>query len=140
MLAGLLTLLGNASPQAAGGLTADTLTAEQQLGQMLYMDPNLSLHRNQSCNSCHTIEPTDRSGMPRAAAFVDPNNVQDGSAVSIGSDSWKKIPDVSPKPSTSCRSTRATFTISSDGPGLGKLATSSVPSSRRRCSLGKGAS
>ena len=70
------------------GLFADVRGTEQQLGQMLYLDTNLSLHRNQSCNSCHDIQPVrlkGRSAAPPAAGFVDPDNVRDGSAVSKGS-------------------------------------------------------
>jgi cytochrome c peroxidase len=73
---------------SAIGLNADTLTPEQQLGQMLYMDTNLSLQRNQSCNSCHDIRPATPAGQSEplpAAGFVDPDNVRDGSAVSKGS-------------------------------------------------------
>jgi len=40
------------------------LSAEQQLGEALYFDANLSLNANQSCASCH--DP--------AAGFVDPRN------------------------------------------------------------------
>lgn len=54
------------------------VTDEEQLGQRLYFDKNLSLHQNQSCASCH---------LP-ATGFVDPMNVQDpvNSVVSLGSD------------------------------------------------------
>lgn len=61
------------------------LTDEQRLGQVLYMDANLSLNRNQSCNSCHAMQPVDMAGQPAVAGFVDPENVLDGSAVSKGS-------------------------------------------------------
>ena len=66
---------------------AMALDAEQQLGRMLYMDPNLSLHRNQSCNTCHALQPgLDTEGrMLPVSGFVDPDNVRDGSAVSKGS-------------------------------------------------------
>ena len=70
------------------GLYAEPLTPEQQLGQMLYMDTNLSLQRNQSCNSCHDIQPVTPKGESKplpAAGFVDPDNVREGSAVSKGS-------------------------------------------------------
>jgi cytochrome c peroxidase len=72
----------------AGGLNAQTLNPEQQLGQMLYLDTNLSLQRNQSCNSCHDIQPATPAGQSEplpAAGFVDPDNLRDGSAVSKGS-------------------------------------------------------
>ena len=70
------------------GALAEPLTQEQLLGQMLYMDTNLSLHRNQSCNSCHAVQPVTPKGETKplpAAGFVDPDNVRDGSAVSKGS-------------------------------------------------------
>ena len=70
------------------GAQGKALTPEQQLGQMLYMDTNLSLHRNQSCNSCHDIQPVTPTGQTDplpAAGFVDPENVRDGTAVSKGS-------------------------------------------------------
>lgn len=74
---------------ACGGATcAEPLSPEQVLGQMLYMDANLSLERNQSCNSCHAIQPATPaggSGPFPAPGFVDPRNVRDGSAVSAGS-------------------------------------------------------
>ena len=64
------------------------LTPEQQLGQMLYMNTNLSLQRNQSCNSCHAIQavtPKGRAEPLPSPGFVDPDNVRDGTAVSKGS-------------------------------------------------------
>ena len=69
-------------------VSAESLSPEQVLGQMLYMDANLSLQRNQSCNSCHAIQPATPAGssdpLP-SAGFVDPDNIRDGSAVSKGS-------------------------------------------------------
>lgn len=64
------------------------LTAEQQLGETLYKDKNLSLNRNQSCESCHALTPsisstTNVKGI--VPSFADINNVVNGSAVSIGS-------------------------------------------------------
>ena len=35
--------------------TAGTLTPEQQLGKRLLEDVNLSLHRDRSCATCHTL-------------------------------------------------------------------------------------
>jgi len=70
------------------GARSEVLTPEQLLGQMLYMDTNLSLHRNQSCNSCHDIQPVTPKGESKplpSAGFVDPDNVREGSAVSKGS-------------------------------------------------------
>ena len=71
----------------AVGVLAE-LTPEQLLGQMLYMDTDLSLHRNQSCNSCHDIQPVTPRGQSEAlpsAGFIDPDNVREGTAVSKGS-------------------------------------------------------
>ena len=69
-------------------VSAESLSPEQLLGQMLYMDANLSLQRNQSCNSCHAIQAVTPAGaadpLP-SAGFVDPDNIHDGSAVSKGS-------------------------------------------------------
>ena len=76
----LLAWTGHASDESSN--------PEQQLGRMLYMDVNLSLQRNQSCNSCHPVQPTPGAGHPAARSvtgFVDPDNVRDGSAVSKGS-------------------------------------------------------
>lgn len=72
----------------AQGSAGETLSAEQLLGQMLYLDVNLSLQRNQSCNSCHAIQavtPAAASTPLPTPGFVDPDNVRDGSAVSRGS-------------------------------------------------------
>ncbi len=69
-------------------LSAEDLSPEQQLGRMLYLDPNLSLHRNQSCNTCHALQPATVIGetqAPPTPGFVDPDNVGTGSAVSAGS-------------------------------------------------------
>ncbi len=66
---------------AAASSSPESLSAEQALGRMLYLDVNLSLERNQSCNSCHAIEPVEG----RIAGFVDPANVRDASATSTGS-------------------------------------------------------
>ena len=51
------------------------LTAEQELGQALYFDQNLSVNHNQSCASCH--DP--------GFGFVDPDNVMYGTPISDGS-------------------------------------------------------
>lgn len=78
ILSSLAGLCGNAS----------ALDAEQQLGQLLYVDTNLSLQRNQSCNSCHSLQPVGASAVDEtnaAAGLVDPENVRDGTAVSKGS-------------------------------------------------------
>jgi cytochrome c peroxidase len=70
---------------AAGAVQAAALTPEQALGRMLYLDPNLALHRNQSCATCHGLEPVAGGGRPPAAGFVDPENVRRGTPVSAGS-------------------------------------------------------
>ncbi|MGA1842545.1 MAG: cytochrome-c peroxidase [bacterium] len=54
---------------------AQGLTPEQELGERLYFDENLSLNRNQSCASCH--DP--------GFGFVDPDNVRNLTPVSDGS-------------------------------------------------------
>lgn len=72
----------------AGPVPAEPLDAQQLLGKLLYMDVNLSLHRNQSCNTCHAVQPVPRSGdisAIQAVSFVDPENVREGTAVSKGS-------------------------------------------------------
>lgn len=58
------------------------LTPEQALGRRLYLDVNLSLQRNQSCATCHGLDPV---AMLPATGFVDTVNVATGSAVSTGS-------------------------------------------------------
>lgn len=68
-----------AMPSAMAG----NLTPEQQLGKKLYQDVNLSLHRNQSCATCHSLAPTP--GTVATPGFVDPVNVATGTPVSAGS-------------------------------------------------------
>ena len=68
------------------GEAKQTLTDEQQLGKLLYEDENLSLNRNQSCASCHSLKPVQQAALAkRAPAFVDPENIKKGTAVSSGS-------------------------------------------------------
>src|ERR1700761_3448052 len=61
---------------------------EQSLGKLLFTDPNLSVNRNQSCSTCHSLSPaTDPAtllpfGTP---GFVDPRNVLNDTPVSAGS-------------------------------------------------------
>lgn len=67
---------------------AATLDAEQRLGLMLYMDTNLSLERNQSCNTCHALQSEDLPGRGEhfsTPGFIDLDNVREGTAVSRGS-------------------------------------------------------
>ncbi|MDD5577997.1 MAG: cytochrome c peroxidase [Methylobacter sp.] len=42
---------------SSGCMAGETLTDEQRLGKLLYGDRNLSLNRNQSCASCHSLIP-----------------------------------------------------------------------------------
>lgn len=53
----------------------DFAVAEQQLGQMLYMDTDLPLERNQSCITCHAVQPVGASAVGETkavAGLVDP--------------------------------------------------------------------
>jgi cytochrome c peroxidase len=65
----------------------EILTTEQRLGKLLYEDENLSLNRNQSCASCHSLQPAHQknSFSKMVAGFVDPENIKNGTAVSSGS-------------------------------------------------------
>lgn len=68
------------------GEAKEALTDEQQLGKLLYEDKNLSLNRNQSCASCHSLKPVQQNALTKLApAFIDPENIKKGSAVSSGS-------------------------------------------------------
>jgi cytochrome c peroxidase len=64
-----------------------TTAYEQILGSFLYQDKNLSLLRNQSCASCHNLNPVPMSKnlIHQVPGFVDLDNVLKGSAVSSGS-------------------------------------------------------
>ena len=76
---------GLAAPVVAASVDPD---AEAALGRLLFLDANLSLHRNQSCNTCHSLFVTGDSspaGVVGVTGLVDPNNVRDGSPVSSGS-------------------------------------------------------
>ncbi|MBB5031559.1 cytochrome-c peroxidase [Prosthecobacter vanneervenii] len=64
------------------------VTNEQSLGATLYSDKNLSLLRNQSCASCHSLQPAKDHITHEplgAAGFVDPANVELLTPVSKGS-------------------------------------------------------
>jgi len=65
----------------------ESFSNEQLLGQLLFEDQELSLHRNQSCASCHSLQPSaGRYRINRQVpGFVDPVNVRKGTAVSVGS-------------------------------------------------------
>lgn len=68
---------------------------ERKLGEALFSDINLSINRNQSCASCHSLSrvqvPTEvktnvfKMRKQPAKGFVDPANVQNGTAVANGS-------------------------------------------------------
>lgn len=67
---------------------AARLDQEQHLGRLLFIDTGLSLKRNQSCASCHSLTPARDPITGRklpTPGFVDPDNVQQGTAVSAGS-------------------------------------------------------
>lgn len=80
-----------------GTVHSSDLTLEQKLGKKLYTDLNLSLNRNQSCATCHSLSrlevPTKTQSnrfvlrKQPAPGFVDPANVQNGSSVANGSES-----------------------------------------------------
>jgi cytochrome c peroxidase len=69
------------------GYAGQLLNSEQQLGERLFSDKNLSLNKNQACASCHSLSPAHaKSTVSKlVAGFVDPDNVRSGSAVSSGS-------------------------------------------------------
>lgn len=77
---GLLSLTSSA-------VFAGNLTPEQRLGSALYQDTNLSLNKNQSCASCHSLETIKLFGDAETPApgLVDPENVATGSPTSRGS-------------------------------------------------------
>lgn len=66
---------------------AVTFTPEQQLGKSLYKDKNLSLNRNQSCETCHSLTPANSSKTAQGLvpSFVDSTNVKKGLPISAGS-------------------------------------------------------
>jgi cytochrome c peroxidase len=90
-----LMLLGVLGVAAVPGATAGDLSNAQKLGELLYKDTNLSLERNQACESCHSLSrirvPEEvRSGKFRerkqpAVSFADPDNIRNGTAVADGS-------------------------------------------------------
>ena len=59
----------------------------QQLGKFLFQDKNLSLNRNQSCASCHSLQSAGGNDLASKVVpgFVDPDNVKNGTAISNGS-------------------------------------------------------
>ncbi|MEE9494067.1 MAG: cytochrome c peroxidase [Gammaproteobacteria bacterium] len=90
----LFGILGYSCSQAA-----NLFSHEQNLGRLLYKDKNLSLKKNQSCQSCHILNPItvwkqlpsgkfDKVRQP-SASFADPDNIRNNTAVSDGSDTTK---------------------------------------------------
>lgn len=75
----------------AGKPFENKLNPEEQLGRSLYKDAQLSLNRNQSCESCHSLRPVaiiggrEEAEKTQSATFVDPENVMNGTPVSDGS-------------------------------------------------------
>ena len=81
-----MVLLCLASGISAESASAVTLNKEQQLGRLLYEDKELSLNRNQSCASCHSLQPVGGNRVKSLVpGFVDPDNARNGSSVSKGS-------------------------------------------------------
>ncbi len=70
-------------------------TPEQKLGRLLFTDKSLSLYRNQSCESCHSLkrlkivvnELNDDKNLfiQPAPSFAHPDNIRHGSVVAEGS-------------------------------------------------------
>lgn len=91
----ILLLAGAMYAAAASGAPATEFTPEQRLGRLLYTDTDLSLKRNQSCESCHSLKREKvftevRPGIFKlrrqsSVSFADPDNLQSGSAVADGS-------------------------------------------------------
>jgi cytochrome c peroxidase len=67
------------------------LNPEEHLGSDLYNDEQLSLNRDQSCETCHSLNAMpvkEGKGKPvvqQSASFVDPDNFKNGTPVSDGS-------------------------------------------------------
>lgn len=73
----LVTTVSLALTSLAATAVSAGSSPEQRLGRLLYRDQDLSLQRNQSCRSCHSLKPK--------FAFADPENVTTLSPVSSGS-------------------------------------------------------
>ncbi len=67
--------------------SAVPLTPEQQLGEALFKDKNLSFNHNQSCETCHSLNPIPslKGVQGIVPGFVDPSNVKGISPISVGS-------------------------------------------------------
>ncbi|MFZ1548378.1 MAG: cytochrome c peroxidase [Candidatus Nitrotoga sp.] len=65
----------------------DSLNNKEKLGEVLFQDKNLSLNKNQACASCHSLQPANSKSFSSGSVtgFVDPDNVNEGTAVSAGS-------------------------------------------------------
>jgi cytochrome c peroxidase len=85
----LVTIGLHAGPAGNSGKSGrPRLTLEQRLGQALFSDRNLSFNRNQSCATCHSLDPARDPLTHRklsSPGFVDPDNVTNDTAVSAGS-------------------------------------------------------
>ncbi len=80
-----------ASNIVALNVHAGDLRLEQKLGRLLYSDISLSLGKNQSCETCHSLEKiklADGTKLP-SPGFVDPVNVTTRAITSAGSVSGK---------------------------------------------------
>lgn len=69
------------------GEATEMLTNKQKLGKLLFEDKNLSLNRNQSCASCHSLNtvPNQSTVFNLVPGFVDPENIKNRTPVSLGS-------------------------------------------------------
>jgi cytochrome c peroxidase len=83
------------TPRHNDDATKTDLSQVQQLGRLLYKDTSLSLERNQSCESCHTLSPAEvltavapgkfRYRKQPSVPFADPDNIRNGTFVADGS-------------------------------------------------------
>ncbi|MCB2113580.1 MAG: hypothetical protein KDD85_08530 [Parvularculaceae bacterium] len=83
-----LELKAQRSVQPLQPLKLGSFRNEGNLGRQLFRDPNLSLNRNQSCASCHSLAPArdpETGERLQARGFVDNQNVRTGDPVSDGS-------------------------------------------------------
>jgi cytochrome c peroxidase len=88
-------LVGTLFAASASSVFATEFSPEQKLGDLLYRDTNLSLERNQACESCHSLKREQvltevrpdvfKLKMQPSISFADPDNLQNGTAVADGS-------------------------------------------------------
>lgn len=72
---------------------ANDISSKEELGLILFTDESLSLNRNQSCSSCHSLDrirvpdPSSPSGvsLQPSPSFAHPDNIRDLTAVAEGS-------------------------------------------------------